>query len=1210
MNSGSWSAVMPWPIIGIHAALLPDGRVLTFGSDERGEQGLHKIYDIWDPKTGLHLTTTDAIATDEFCSAEILDPITGNMIITGGDGRPLGNINKGVPDVNTFDYRSGALTTSATGHLNFPRWYGSLISLGGGRLLEIGGAGDKGGGSGTPEVYTPGAGWTALPAAYSADIAAHHPYPRVWMSSNGTIFGFSAGNAGTVFTINTTGRGSVTNLGHTPFESVFDDPAAMFAQDKILTIDKNGNAWIMDISGATPTFTQAGNVGSNRAWSNLTDLADGTVLLTGGSNGLGPSGVGNVATETNNAEIWNPATNQWTNDSSAAIGRFYHSNTLLLPDGTVLSTGGGAPGPLTNLNAEIYTPGYLLNADGSLRTDRPVIASAPTMLQQGQTFTITLDNADVIQKLELIKFGNGTHSFDGEQRAFSLAFTHVDANTLQVTIPANANTVTDGYWLLFADNTNGTPSVAATIKIGQVGVDTSVPNIGTNLMLNGTASHTYGSNAFTLTTDNLWQAGSVMSDKRIDLTHDFDLSFDVLMGNKANAADGMAFVLHNDPLGNSALGRSGDGLGAAGLLNGLAIQFDTWKNANQGDITANHTDFVTTDPRAATYRLNGQVALNNLTDGNWHNVHVYWDAATHTLTYTFDGKQVGQLSQDLANAYFGGSNYVYFGFTGSTSGTSDLHQIQFNSLNATFEVGPPPGTAHAHDGSIFDVATIDQHVTVNGSASFEPSSNAFTLTPNAQGQAGSVAFNDKVDLTHDFNMAFDIYFGPKQAADGMAFVLHNDPNGATAIGGAGGSLGAMGLQNGLAIEFDTQQNGAPFNDPAYNHTDIINTAAGPGGDLTPATNLGNIVDGGWHQVGVTWDSQAHTLRYWVDGKLGGTLTGDIASQYLGGQTTAYVAFTGATGGATATDVQQVRVAAVDAYFAGSSNGYANVQDPITLSNNALINGSAIYDSAHHTFVLTPDVAGKAGSAMLNQRIDLSYDFQASFDVYLGNNANGADGLAFVLQNDPLGAKAIGGGGGNYGALGIKNGLGVAFDTWRNAHLGDMAGDHTDFFNTGAPLATSRISGQLPIGNGNVKDGQWHNVLVSWNATDHTLTYWFDGKQAGSLNQDIVAKYEGGSQFAYLGFTAGTGGAHNLQEVHLNSLTGTFTAKGNNIYVVDNAGDVVNETGGDGTDLVQASIELQPCRPCACHRQHREPDADRDGRHQRDRQRSRQRPHRQ
>ena len=34
--------------------------------------------------------------------------------------------------------------------------------------------------------------------------------------------------------------------------------------------------------------------------------------------------------------------------------------------------------------------------------------------------------------------------------------------------------------------------------------------------------------------------------------------------------------------------------------------------------------------------------------------------------------------------------------------------------------------------------------------------------------------------------------------------------------------------------------------------------------------------------------------------------------------------------------------------------------------------------------------------------------------------------------------------------------------------------------------------------------------------------------------------------------------------------------GNDTYVVDNAGDVVNETGGDGTDLVQASISIQPC----------------------------------
>ena len=142
MNSGNWSAVMPWSLIGIHAALLPDGRVLTFGTDEHGHQGAEKFYDIWDPKTGLHLTSIDAVKTDDFCCAEVLDPITGNMIIIGGDGRPLGRVNTGVVDVNTFHYGSNLLTPSETGNMNFPRWYGSLVSLGGGRLLVIGGAGD------------------------------------------------------------------------------------------------------------------------------------------------------------------------------------------------------------------------------------------------------------------------------------------------------------------------------------------------------------------------------------------------------------------------------------------------------------------------------------------------------------------------------------------------------------------------------------------------------------------------------------------------------------------------------------------------------------------------------------------------------------------------------------------------------------------------------------------------------------------------------------------------------------------------------------------------------------------------------------------------------------------------------------------------------------------------------------------------------------
>ena len=44
----------------------------------------------------------------------------------------------------------------------------------------------------------------------------------------------------------------------------------------------------------------------------------------------------------------------WKTLAEAQVPRLYHSVALLLPDGRVLTAGGGAPGPVTNLNGEIY----------------------------------------------------------------------------------------------------------------------------------------------------------------------------------------------------------------------------------------------------------------------------------------------------------------------------------------------------------------------------------------------------------------------------------------------------------------------------------------------------------------------------------------------------------------------------------------------------------------------------------------------------------------------------------------------------------------------------------------------------------------------------------------------------------------------------------------------------------------------------------------
>ena len=36
---GQWSDVFDWPIIGLQATLTPDGKILTYGTDQFGKQG-------------------------------------------------------------------------------------------------------------------------------------------------------------------------------------------------------------------------------------------------------------------------------------------------------------------------------------------------------------------------------------------------------------------------------------------------------------------------------------------------------------------------------------------------------------------------------------------------------------------------------------------------------------------------------------------------------------------------------------------------------------------------------------------------------------------------------------------------------------------------------------------------------------------------------------------------------------------------------------------------------------------------------------------------------------------------------------------------------------------------------------------------------------------------------------------------------------------
>ena len=64
--------------------------------------------------------------------------------------------------------------------------------------------------------------------------------------------------------------------------------------------------------------------------------------------------------------------------------------------------------------------------------------------------------------------------------------------------------------------------------------------------------------------------------------------------------------------------------------------------------------------------------------------------------------------------------------------------------------------------------------------------------------------------------------------------------------------------------------------------------------------------------------------------------------------------------------------------------------------------------------------------------------------------------------------------------------------------------------------------------GNIEDGQYHPVTISWNAATHVITLSYNGVVIDSQTIDVAATV--GSNEAYIGFAGSTGAADNLQKI--------------------------------------------------------------------------------
>lgn len=451
---GQWSAVMPWPIVAVHAELLSTGQVLTRDGFEYGHDGR-----LWNPVTGV-FTTVPNLQTNLFCSGQCALS-DGRSIVAGGHP---GTVHTGITDTNLFDPASQVWTEVAPMHV--PRWYSTIIELPDGRAMvtggEMNGPRDE---ALIPEVYDPQTNvWTQL---LGASLSLPY-YPHMFVLPDGRVLAAATAedpiqsqvlNLSTqswtvVDTAMLDGGSSVQYLpGKIMKSGTSNDPdLPVFASAP--------TTYVLDMTQASPAWRGTAPMAFPRTYHNLTLLPDGTVLVTGGGKTTDVFGQSSAVHE---AERWSPTTETWTTLAPMQTPRLYHSTALLLPDARVLVMGGGRFGeeddPVNDqFSAEIYSPPYLFQGS------RPTITAAPPSVLYGGTFTVQTPDAASIARVSLLRLGAVTHAFNADQRFLQLSFT-VSPGTLTVQAPATANLAPPGYYLLFLLDMQGVPSVGAILHL-------------------------------------------------------------------------------------------------------------------------------------------------------------------------------------------------------------------------------------------------------------------------------------------------------------------------------------------------------------------------------------------------------------------------------------------------------------------------------------------------------------------------------------------------------------------------------------------------------------------------------------------------------------------------------------------------------------------------------------------------------------------------
>ncbi len=452
---------------------------------------------------------------DSFCTVvRVLDK--ENVFMVGGNF----NRSTSQPDTQnkTMIYNLKKENFKQSKDLQYKRWYGSLVRTGDEKLIIIGGSDWQGTDNVFPS-YIPeildlkniNSGWAVLEKAssyklFGKDLEEEWNYPKSFLSSDGNVVGISYNKIWVMkkdedYRVAQTGeiplaKGGISKILEnviTTQETIDEHNAhdahrnhgiskpltnksmrivtmggavgsttntVMIGKDLVYLFGgkqlgeeytSSNKVYRLDFTNSSsPKITELANMSFPRSNANSVILPNGEIFINGGE------AYNDQEFSIFTPEIYNVGLQTSRTLSDGYFKRNYHSTSLLLPNGTILVSGGDV------WNSEIFYPPYLFTKNWENKTvlaNRPEIINLNEEINRGE-LKIEIENNtnEDIEMINIISTGATTHAQASEPKFRSLKFEKINKKNFLITIPGNSNELANGTYMMFAVRSNGVPS--------------------------------------------------------------------------------------------------------------------------------------------------------------------------------------------------------------------------------------------------------------------------------------------------------------------------------------------------------------------------------------------------------------------------------------------------------------------------------------------------------------------------------------------------------------------------------------------------------------------------------------------------------------------------------------------------------------------------------------------------------------------------------